>query len=336
MNEATRDRLFGFRHAFDSPVTVVIVGGVAALLALAPLLIASSARRGNWDEGRRTELWNRYWSWLVLVPLMGVPVLLGAAWTIAGMAILSMLAYREFARVTGLADEPTVYYPVYGGILALYFAVFDNWYGFFAALVPLTIASIAAITIVADRPAGYLKRVALGVLGFMLFGAALANLAYFANDRNYRPLMLMLFVAVELNDVFAYLVGKKLGRFTPKLAPHTSPNKTVAGALGALLLTTLLVSLMGHFVFAGTVLAQPGWLIVMGMLISGCGQLGDLMLSSIKRDLGVKDMGDVIPGHGGVLDRFDSIILVAPAMFHLVNYFNGVGLDQQARIFTGS
>lgn len=59
------------------------------------------------------------------------------------------------------------------------------------------------------------------------------------------------------------------------------------------------------------------------------------MLSSIKRDLGVKDMGDVIPGHGGVLDRFDSIILVAPAMFHLVNYFNGVGLDQQARIFTG-
>lgn len=60
MNEATRDRLFGFRHAFDSPVTMAIVGSVAALLTVAPLLIAWSARRGNWDAGRRAELWNRY------------------------------------------------------------------------------------------------------------------------------------------------------------------------------------------------------------------------------------------------------------------------------------
>lgn len=65
------------------------------------------------------------------------------------------------------------------------------------------------------------------------------------------------------------------------------------------------------------------------------GQLGDLMLSSIKRDLGIKDMGTLIPGHGGLLDRFDSLLLVAPAVFHYVRYFIGIGLDQPARILSG-
>ena len=70
-------------------------------------------------------------------------------------------------------------------------------------------------------------------------------------------------------------------------------------------------------------------------LVGLLGQLGDLTLSSIKRDVGIKDTGALIPGHGGVLDRFNSLLLVAPAAFHYIGYFNGFGLDQPARIITG-
>jgi phosphatidate cytidylyltransferase len=170
------------------------------------------------------------------------------------------------------------------------------------------------------------------VFGFALFGSAFGHLAYFANDENYRPILLLLLLAVELNDGFAVICGKSFGR--RKLAPHTSPNKTLGGSLGALVLTTLLVDLLGRFVFADTMAAWPA-LIGLGLLISIVGQLGDLTLSSIKRDLGIKDISNLIPGHGGLLDRCNSLLFVAPAAFHYIGYFNGIGLDQPTRILTG-
>jgi phosphatidate cytidylyltransferase len=92
---------------------------------------------------------------------------------------------------------------------------------------------------------------------------------------------------------------------------------------------------IAHFIFAGTAMDRPGWLVLFGMLVSVSGQMGDLMLSSIKRDLGIKDMGSTIPGHGGVLDRINSVLLAAPAVFHFVGYFVGFGLDQTPRLLTG-
>jgi phosphatidate cytidylyltransferase len=102
-----------------------------------------------------------------------------------------------------------------------------------------------------------------------------------------------------------------------------------------LLLTTPLVAFLGHHIFLGTPLDHPLLLGLLGALTSVTGQLGDLMLSSIKRDLGIKDMGSVISGHGGVLDRCNSVVLAAPAIFHFVGYFVGFGLDQPQRIITG-
>jgi phosphatidate cytidylyltransferase len=261
-------------------------------------------------------------------------VLLGAAWTIAGVLILSLLCYREYARATGLFREKLVSLVVALAIFAVFFAVFDHWYELFVALFPLVVGSIAIVAILPDRPQGYIQRVGLGVLGFALFGSALGHLAYMANDDNYRPIILMVLLAVEANDVFAYIAGKTFGH--KKLAPNTSPNKTVGGALGALVLTTVLVAGIGHFVFADTAMAAPARLIFLGAIISVVGQFGDLMLSSIKRDLGLKDMGATIPGHGGLLDRFDSLILVAPAVFHYVGYYVHFGDDPTGwRIFTG-
>jgi phosphatidate cytidylyltransferase len=333
MTPATLERLFGWRRAFDHPVTVALVAVVVAALAVGWIGVALLTRSGKIGGEQAEELRRRVRSWLVLAPAMFVPVLLGAAWAIAGVAILSLLCYREFARATGLFRERRVSLVVTLGILAVTFTVADHWYDFFMALSPLTIILIAATAMLADRPSGYIQRTALGVFAFLLFGICLGHLGFMANDTNYRPAILMLLFAVELNDVFAYLCGKTFGR--RKLAPNTSPNKTIGGSAGALALTTVLVAFLGHWVFRHTAVDTPLRLAVLGLIVSMAGQMGDLMLSSIKRDLGVKDMDQTIPGHGGLLDRFDSLILAAPAMFHYVGYFRGFGLDQAPRIFTG-
>jgi len=312
----------------------VVTLTVASLLLLTPVVIWLLVRLGRINEKLRAELMLRYWSWLVLTPLIVVPILLGAAWTILGVGILSLLCYREYARATGLFREKAVSLVVVLGILAVTFTELDHWYRLFVALVPFSIGVIAIVAILRDQPQGYIQRVALGVLGFVLFGSCLGHLGYLANDRNYRPMLLLIFLNVELNDVFAFMVGKTLGK--RKLAPNTSPKKTVTGAVGALVLTTLLMMGVGSLVFQETVLASLAHLVILGVLLSVLGQFGDLMLSSIKRDLGIKDMAATIPGHGGLLDRFDSVILVAPAVFHYINYFVGVGTDQAPHVLTGS
>jgi phosphatidate cytidylyltransferase len=204
----------------------------------------------------------------------------------------------------------------------------------FFCLASLTTAVIAISTIPMDRPKGYIQRVALGALGYLMCGYSLGYLGLISTDENYRPILLMILIAVELNDVFAYTFGKTFKG--PKLIVNTSPNKTISGALGAAVSTTLLTAWMAHFVLRGSRFDHIGWLLLLGLLVSGLGQLGDLVVSSIKRDLGVKDIGKTIPGHGGVLDRFDSLLLVPPAVYHLISIVNGpLGSGQAARILTG-
>src|SRR6266446_3192682 len=333
MNPITRERLFGFRHAFDDRVTVVLTLTALILFLLAPLLILIVTRAANSTSDKRKELWDRYRSWIWLAAFILIPILAGAFWTILGVATLSFLCYREYARITGLFRERTVSFIVVIGILLITFAALDNWYRLFVALFPLIVAVIATGGLIPDQPKGYIQRVGLGVLGFALFGSALGNLGYMANDWNYRPILLLIIFAVELNDIFAYICGRLFGH--RKFVPNTSPNKTVGGALGAIILTTPLVAVIAHFIWTDTALDNPVCLLGLGIIVSGVGQFGDLMLSSIKRDLSLKDTSRLIPGHGGLLDRFDSLILVAPAVFHYVGYFVGFAAGQPERIFTG-
>ncbi len=117
-------------------------------------------------------------------------------------------------------------------------------------------------------------------------------------------------------------------------SPRTpAPTKPSAGA-GAVVLTTTLAACLGSVVFSNTILAQWRHLLIMGIMISVLGQFGDLLLSSVKRDVGIKDMGSTFPGHGGVLDRFNSLLLVSPAIFHYVGYYLGIGWHEQMRIFS--
>ena len=330
-----QERLFDATQAFEHPVTIGCVVLILLGLITASVLVRVLKRRESISPQTYQELIERTRSWYVLAAAMILPILLGAAWVCGFFLLLSLFCFREFSKATGLNASKTAIASVVIAILVTYFAVIDHWLDLFTTSWALGGCWIAIIALVPDHPQGYMKRVALAFVGFSLFGAGLGHLAFISNDELFRPILLWILVCTELNDVFAYLSGKTLGK--RKLLPNTSPNKTWGGALGAVVLTTVLASSVGHFVFEGTTLDRIHHLLLMGLFISVLGQCGDLVISSIKRDLGVKDMSTAIPGHGGVLDRFDSLLLVSPVVFHYINYFksDGIGGDQIERIISG-
>ena len=334
MSEQLRQRFFSPDQAFRDPVTFWAVGVVIVALVLTWVGIIVLRRAGRIADKPYAEVMLRWRSWLILAGILLVPLLLGSAWVMAGVCLLSLLCYQEYARATGLFREKTISLFVVLGILLVTLAVADNYDRLFFASAALTVGMIAISTIPQDRPKGYVQRTALGVLGFLLFGYCFGYIGYFANSSRYRSILILLILSVELNDVFAFCVGKLMGG--PKAIPNTSPGKTWAGCIGAFFLTTAFVVMLGHLVFRGTAVDRLDHLLLIGAGLSVLGQFGDLLLSSVKRDVGIKDIGHVIPGHGGLLDRFDSLVLVPPAAFHFLSLLLGpIGADQPQRILTG-
>jgi len=302
-----------------------------ALLAIAPMAISLLHAYGRVTDAHQRELFDRWKSWLVLTPLMLGPILLGAFWTMLGVALLGICCYRECSRAAGIEREWSINAVVIAGMFGLMFAGVVQSYALFASLSILACAMIPGLAVLADRPRGYLHRVSVGVFGFVLFGIGLGHLSLFTFDRDYRAVLFLLVACVQLNDIFAYICGKLFGR--KKLAPNTSPNKTIGGAVGAVVLSTLLAMLLGHFTFRHSPLDSLVHLATMGAMIGTLGVIGDLVISSIKRDLGIKDMGSTFPGHGGWLDRFNSLLLASPALFYYVAHFRGV--EMAPGTFTG-
>jgi phosphatidate cytidylyltransferase len=313
------------------PVTWWMLGVIVGILGICPLVFLAIDRKIS--DKLRADLWIRWRSWLILAPCMIGPILIGRLAAIIGVGILGILCYREFARATGMFRNRAVSAVVALGIILLTFASADHWDGLFHALVSLITSLIVIIALASDEPKGYIQRVALGVFAFLLFGVCLGHFGSFANDRFGEPFMLAIILLVQMNDVFAYCTGKLFGH--RKLCPNTSPNKTIGGSIGATVLTTAAAAGIFHYILEGTPIDRWPHLVAMGLLLSLSGQWGDLVMSSIKRDLGIKDMAALIPGHGGLLDRFDSLLFVGPALFHYINYFHGVGVDQPVRIFSG-
>ena len=128
-----------------------------------------------------------------------------------------------------------------------------------------------------------------------------------------RGLLLFLVFLTEINDIMQFIWGKLLGRH--KILPKVSPNKTWEGFLGGVISTTVI----GYFLGFLTPLSAPN-VILVSALLAIAGFSGDVVISAIKRDKGIKDMGNSIPGHGGVFDRIDSLSYTAPVFFHLVYY----------------
>ncbi len=336
-------RLLDTTGALSHPATLITLGaasiGVLAGLAAVPL-VSRIAK----DPEAAKDIRTRTLTWVVIAPLTLGPIIAGPLWAMLLVCALSLFCYREFARVTGLFRERLVSSIVVLGTLAVAFSHIDNWLGLDVGIQAVTLTALCVFSVLPDRPKGFIQRVALGAAAFLLFGVGLSRLGDMANDAEYRPLVCTIVLCAQLSDVFAYCCGKLSSRILlstgdspdsrTRLFPNTSPGKTLAGHLGALLLTTPLAMTMFWLTFKGTVLAQPLHLLAMGLLVSIGAQFGDLIMSSVKRDVGVKDMGALLPGHGGLLDRCNSLLMVSPAIYHYVVFFGGVGKDAPARIIT--
>ncbi len=267
-----------------------------------------------------------YKSWLVMAPLMIGCVFLGRVPFIAAVAVLSMIGFKEFARATGLYDDWWMTGIGYVAILSVAVSSLvrdpgdasPGWYGFFMAAPVFAIAAIMLVPILRNRVQGQLQAISLTIVGFVYIGWMFGHLGFLANSAHAYAYILYLFLAVELNDVAAFTFGKAFGKHPFRSA--ISPKKTWEGALGALAVSMVLPWLLRdtfpHF--------ETKHLLWTGAIVGIGGQLGDLSISVIKRDVGVKDMGALIPGHGGVMDRIDSLIYTVPLFFHMVAYFFSV------------
>ncbi|MBI5296893.1 MAG: phosphatidate cytidylyltransferase [Chloroflexi bacterium] len=269
------------------------------------------------------SLWNIVRGWLIMLPLVFVVMLLGRVVIILGVSLLSLYGFREFARATGLSAHRSINGIVYLGILAVAVSALMRdqrtgelgAYGFFMALPTFVVGLILIVPVLQNRYEGQLQPVALGIMGFIYFGWMFGHLGFLANSTHADNYLLYLVFAVELNDVTAFNFGRLFGRH--KLRDQISPNKTVEGALGALGVSMCLPWLLSF----SLPLFSPLQLILSGLIVGIGGQLGDLTISFIKRDVGIKDMGTSIPGHGGLLDRIDSLVFVASLFFHMTRYF---------------
>jgi phosphatidate cytidylyltransferase len=298
---------------------LVIIGG---LLGFAGVMLAILTAIGK-DV---SSVWKTYRGWLVMVPLVLGTIFLGRTATIIGVALVAISGFKEYARATGLYNDWWLTGTVYLGIIALGFATFitdprldvQGWYGLFMALPVYVVATIVLIPILRNRAKGQLQLVALAIVGFVYFGWMFSHLGFLANSKYAYGYILYLIFAVEINDVAAFTCGKIFGKH--KLRENISPNKTIEGSLGAICVS-LIVPWLLWFSFPHF---EPWHLVVTGLVVGVGGQLGDLVISFIKRDIGIKDMGAVIKGHGGILDRVDSMIFVAPIFFHVIRWIHGM------------
>jgi len=297
-----------------------------AVLALGLLVLAGAVLAIlRWGLSKNVDhAWRSYCGWLLMLPPAFAALFLGRAAVIVFFTTVAIFAMKEFARATGLYRDWWMTGCVYLGIIGVGTAalVYDptlhtpGWYGLFMAWPVYVIAAILLVPILRNRSQGQLQLLALAILGFIYFGWMFGHLTFLADAREAYSYLLYLLFAVELNDVAAFICGRLFGRH--QLRSEISPKKTWEGSLGALVVSLLLPWAV-WFTFPQF---RPGELILAGLIVGIGGQLGDLTVSVIKRDVGIKDMGVVIPGHGGVLDRIDSLIYVAPLFFHMVRWFH--------------
>lgn len=308
---------------FASPIIQVYLTIAGSVLVFAGLAIAVL----KWGLKKNVEhAWRAYRGWLIMIPLVIGAVLLGRMATIVFFGLIAIAGFTEFARATGLYRDWLITGLVYLGIAGVTTVTIIpppgetlvGWYGMFMALPVYVVAGILLMPILRDRTKGQLQLIALGIVGFIYIGWMFGHLAFFANSRNSAGSILFLLFSVPLCDVAAFTFGKTFGRH--KLRPNISPNKTWEGSFGAFLVGMSLPWIF-RFSLAGFGTRE---LLLAGLIVGVGSQLGDLSISVIKRDIGIKDMGALIEGHGGVLDRIDSLIYVAPLFFHMTRFFVGI------------
>lgn len=305
------------------PANVVhVTAGIYALLLIATLIVGLLRWRNPGD--RYEELARRTSSWWWMIGAFTVCVLFNQTVTIVFLAFISYLALKEYLSLipTRRIDRELLLFAYLAIPLQYYWAAMD-WYGMFIVFVPVWMfLFFPALMALRGETQNFLSAVGTLSWGLMLTVFALSHMAMLlVSGEVPNPvaggigLLLFRVLLAQFNDVAQYCWGKLLGRH--KVTPKVSPNKTWEGLIGGVATTILLASLIGPY------LTPMDWLwsALAGGVIGVTGFLGDITISAVKRDLGVKDTGGLLPGHGGILDRVDSLTYAAPAFFHFFRYF---------------
>lgn len=297
-----------------------MIGGVMALL-----LVASAI---GWVLGRRRpgtvvdNLNARINAWWVMVAVLLVCFLIGKVATLALYALLSCFALREFFTLTPTrrGDHLALCLCFYVAVPLQYWLIGIGWYGLFVICIPVYgFLLLPAVTALQGETENFLERNTKVQWGLMLCVYCLSHapalmLLHIPGYEGQNLLLLFyLLLVVQLSDVLQYVFGKLFGKRL--LAPKVSPSKTVEGLVGGGLSAAAIGAAL-WWVTPFTPLQSA----LLSLLIVLCGFLGGLALSATKRSLGAKDWGTMIEGHGGALDRLDSVVFAAPVFFHVVRY----------------
>ena len=297
------------------------LGGLYILLVIAST-IAYFLKRAN-PASDHTELQQRINSWWVMITVFSLAMVLSKTVSLIFFGLISFLALKEYLSIipTRRADRRVLFW-AYLAIPFQYYWVAIDWYGMFIIFIPVYMFLLLPMRMVII---GETKRFleAAGTLhwGLMALVFSISHLAYLLTlpaegfSAGGAGLVLFLVFLTQFNDVAQYVWGKLFGKH--KIVPKVSPNKTWEGFLGGVFTTTLCAVLLSGLL---TPLSLP-MAVAAGLLISISGFIGDVTISALKRDIGVKDSGSLLPGHGGILDRVDSLTYTAPLFFHFIHYF---------------
>ncbi len=302
-----------------------LLGGIGAILIVASAIGFLLQRRYS-PDGSNAVIENlnaRIIAWWGMVVLMGIAFLGGRTGVVILFAFCSFAALREFATLTNTrrADHWALASAFFVVLPIQYSLIWIDWYGLYSIFIPVYAFLLMPIVAVLRGDTGnFLDRIAETQWALMIcvFCAshvpALLSLDIPGYEGRNVLLIAFLVVVVQSSDVLQYVWGKLAGR--RKIAPSLSPSKTVEGFLGGILSATLLGAClwwMTPFTFIQAAL--------LSLVIALMGFFGGLVMSAIKRDRGIKDWGHLIAGHGGFIDRLDSVVFSAPIFFHLVRYW---------------
>lgn len=313
--------------AHDDLLAVILgIGGVLVFASAVGWLLA----RIYSPKGENSAIENlndRIRAWWLMVLALALAFLGGRVGVIVLFAICAFAALREFMTLTnaGRADYRSLIVAFFIVLPMQFYLVWIGWYGLFAIFIPVWVFLLLPIvSVLAGETRNYLVRIAEMQWALMICVFCVSHVPALLDlripgygDRNVL-LIAWLVIVVQLSDVLQYVWGKLIGR--RKLAPRLSPSKTVEGLAGG----ALSASLIGTALWWMTPF-RPGQALAMSLMVTALGFAGGLVMSAIKRDKGVKDWGHTIAGHGGFIDRLDSVVFAAPIFFHVTRYFWNVG-----------
>ena len=295
---------------------------VVVILVIATLIIIILQLKNSKND--YTELRLRLQSWWLMIGLLFVALIISKSVSIIFFGFLSFLALKEFLSIvpTRHADRRVIFW-AYLSIPVQYYWVYIGWYGMFIIFIPVYIFLFLPMRMVLiGETKGFIQSAGILHWAVMLTVFFISHIAYLLtlpikNEyAGYIGIVLFLLFMTQFNDVCQYIWGKLLGRH--KIIPKVSPNKTWEGFIGGLATITLCAGIVAPFL---TPLNKVQGIIA-GLIIGVSGFIGDVVISSVKRDLQIKDSSTLIPGHGGLLDRMDSLIYTSPLFFHFIYYLH--------------